>query len=267
MNRIDQMFQRKRAGGGKATIYYVTAGYPNLAATEETVDALVEAGADLIELGIPFSDPIADGPTIQQASFIALKNGLTLKQVFALASRLRNKHPDPPILLFTAYNPVFRLGEAVFVEEARNAGMDGLLVPDLPPEEAVDLQKLTGAAGLCLVYLVAPTTTPARARKICNATGGFVYCISLKGVTGARAALPAGLRKQIDGLRKFTDKPLAVGFGIGQPDQARQVAAFADGIVIGSQLIEQIGPTPGDPKRRARVRRFAQSIRDAVGAA
>jgi tryptophan synthase alpha chain len=260
MNRIDQMFQRKRAGGGKAMIFYVTAGYPDLAATEETIDALAEAGADLIELGIPFSDPIADGPTIQQASYVALQNGVTLRQIFALALRLRAKHPGLPILLFTAYNPIFHLGEAAFVRESQVAGIDGLLVPDLPPEEGQTLQTLCVEAGLALVYLVAPTTTPARAKKIAAATTGFVYCIALKGVTGARTGLPAELKGQIRGLRKLTDKPLAVGFGVSEPDQARAIAGFADGVIIGSQLVKLIGETPGDPGRRARIRDYARSM-------
>jgi tryptophan synthase alpha chain len=263
-NRIDAMFARKRAAGAKAMIYYVTAGYPDLAATEETVDALAEVGADLIELGIPFSDPIADGPTIQRASYVALEHGLRLDAVFELAARLRAKHPDLPTLLFTAYNPIFHAGEQAFVRRAVQAGVDGLLVPDLPPEEGASLQALAASAGLSMIYLVAPTTTPERARRIAEASTGFVYCVSLKGVTGARAELPPELKGQIDRLRALTDKPLAVGFGVSRPDQARAIAGFADGVIVGSQLVKLIGEEPGDPERRRRILDYARAMRAAV---
>lgn len=263
-NRIDRMFAARRADGRKAMIYYLTVGYPTVAATEEAIDALAEAGADLIELGVPFSDPIADGPTIQQASHVALENGLKLDDVFALAGRLRARHPDLPLLLFTAYNLVFHMGESTFVARACEAGVDGLLVPDLPPEEAGDLRRLTREAGLSLVFLVAPTTTETRARMITDACSGFVYCISLKGVTGARTELPTELRGQIERLRDLTDKPLAVGFGVSRPDQARQIAQFADGVIVGSQLVKLVGDSPDDPGRRARVLDFARSMQEAV---
>jgi tryptophan synthase alpha chain len=265
-NRIDAMFARLSSEKRKALIFYVTAGYPDLAATEAVIDALAENGADLIELGIPFSDPIADGPTIQQASHTALTYGTKVPAIFELARSVRGRHPELPVLLFTAYNPVFRIGEAKFVESAREAGVDGLLVPDLPPEEGETLQKLTAEAGLCLTYLVAPTTTPERAKAIAAATTGFLYCISLKGVTGARAELPAELKAQIDGLRAATPKPLAVGFGVSRPDQARAVAAFADGVVIGSQLVKLIGEAPDDWERTARVGDYARAMREALDA-
>jgi tryptophan synthase alpha chain len=265
-NRIDRMFRKRRAERRAAMIFYVTAGYPDPAATETTIDALAEAGADLIELGIPFSDPIADGPTIQHASYVALANGATLRGIFDLARRVRQRHRELPLLLFTAYNPVFRLGEAAFVAQARDAGTDGLLVPDLPPEEGGSLGRRAAEAGLSLVYLVAPTTTPARAHMICEASTGFVYCISLKGVTGARESLPPELKDQIDRLRALTDKPLAVGFGVGQPEQARAIAGFADGVIVGSQLIKLIGEAADDPARRDRVLSYARSMCEAARA-
>jgi len=260
MNRIDQLFVEKRAKDEAAMIFYVTAGYPDLATTEQVIDILAEEGADLIELGIPFSDPIADGPTIQAASHVALERGVTVTAILELAARLRARHPRLALLFFTAYNPVFHRGDATFAAEAAAAGVDGLLVPDLPPEEAGALQQAAAKAGLCVVFLVAPTTTPARAEKIAAASTGFIYYISLKGVTGARASLPPDLEEKVNALRRITAKPVAVGFGVAQPEQARAIARFADGVIVGSALIKLIGENPDDAERESRLRPFVRAL-------
>lgn len=267
MNRIERIFKEKRERGEAAMIYYVTAGYPSLEATAEVVDALAEEGADLIELGIPFSDPIADGPTIQAASHIALEHGTTIQGVLDLMGRIRAKHPELAVIFFTAYNPVFHRGDAEFVKAAAAAGADGLLVPDLPPEEAGPLRDAAREAGLSTIFLVAPTTTPERAVKIAAASTGFIYYISLKGVTGARVSLPAELEEKVRAIKAMTDKPVAVGFGVSQPEQARAIAAFADGVVVGSELIKTIGPEVKDPARAGRVRAFARAMAQALGSA
>ena len=282
-NRIEAVFMRTRAEGRAAMIFYVTAGQadalqnpggdglmpgdPELRATEAVIDALAEAGTDIVELGIPFSDPIADGPTIQAASKLALDAGVSTRQILALAARVRAKHPRLGLLLFTAYNPVFVFGEQAFISQAAAAGVDGVLIPDLPPEEAGALPGMARAAGLVTVFLAAPTTTLARAAKVAEASSGFIYYISLKGVTGARAEVPADLAERLAELKSVTDKPIAVGFGIGTPDQARAIAKLADGVVVGSELVKLVGreAAAGSAALAASVREYAQSMRAAVG--
>lgn len=260
MNRIDAAFAKRRAEGRAAMIYYLTAGYPDLAATETAIGALAEAGADVIELGIPFSDPIADGPTIQEASKIALEGGVTVPQILELTGRLRRSHPDLAILLFGAYNPILHYGEREFIAAAAAAGADGLLVPDLPPEAAGELHAAAAAAGLAMVFLVAPTTRPERARKIAEASSGFIYYISLRGVTGARATLPPDLEAHVKALKALTDKPVAVGFGVAEPDQARAIAQFADGVIVGSALVKLVGAHAGKPELADQVKAYAQAM-------
>lgn len=260
MNRIDQIFQTRREQGRAAMIFYITAGYPDLATTEKVINILAEEGADLIELGIPFSDPIADGPTIQEASQVALERGVTVQAILDLAGRIRAKHPSLALLLFSAYNPIFHRGDEAFVREAAAKGVDGLLVPDLPPEEATELRQATRQAGLSLVFLVAPTTTPERTVKIAEASTGFIYYISLKGVTGARATLPPDLEERVRAIKAVTDKPVAVGFGVSQPEQARAIAAFSDGVIVGSALVKAVGSNADDPALLGRVRNFVRSL-------
>lgn len=267
MNRIDRMFKAKRERGEAAMIYYLTAGYPSLEATERVIDALAAEGADLIELGIPFSDPVADGPTIQAAGQCALDRGFKVQDLFDLMRRVRAKHPDLAVIFFTAYNLVFHRGDEAFVNDAADAGADGLLVPDLPHEEAGDLVRAARARDLSTIFLVAPTTTSQRAAAIAEASTGFIYYISLKGVTGARAELPAELGERVRAVKALTDKPVAVGFGVSQPEQARAIAAFADGVIIGSALIKLIGPDAADPSLDARVRAYARSMTEALASA
>ena len=238
MNRLERCFADSRKTGRKALIVYVCAGDPDLATTERLVPKLAEAGADVIELGVPFSDPLADGPTIQAASQRALQSGTSLSGVLGLVGRLRRGGCDVPLVLFGYMNPILRMGLDVFVTRAMNAGADGVLVADLPLEESRPLGQLAEACGLSLVLLAAPTTPFPRLRAIGEATRGFLYFVSVTGVTGTRADFPADLPAKLAQARAASKAPLAVGFGISTPQQAAALAAHADAVVVGSALVE-----------------------------
>lgn len=263
-NRIDAMFARKRERGERAMIFYVTAGYPDMATTEETILALDEAGADLIELGIPFSDPIADGPTIQKASQISLEAGTTVSGILEMAKGLRRK-TEIPMVAFGAFNPILHYGLSEFVRAAKDrAGIDGLLIPDLPPEEAGELIELCRDQDLKLVFLAAPTSSLRRQKLIARSSTGFIYYISLRGVTGAREKLPDDLRSNLESLKSQTDLPVAVGFGISKPEHARIAGEVADGVVVGSALIDLIGRHAGTPRLKDEVMAFARGLIEAL---
>ena len=235
MNRIDSLFKPRSR---KALIAYLTVGYPSVEATLEIAPALVANGCDMIELGIPFSDPLADGATIQRASHRALQNGVTPQRCLEVAAKLR-KLVDIPLVFMGYYNPILHYGLDEFCAAASQAGVDGLIVPDLPPEEGAGLEKVTTEHNIDLIYLLAPTTTDRkRLRLVADRSRGFIYVVSLKGVTGARASLPADLEGFIASIRGVTTKPLCVGFGISTPQQARRVASLADGVIIGSRILE-----------------------------
>lgn len=240
MNRLERFFGESRRTGKKALVVYVCAGDPDLATTERLVPALAQAGADVVELGVPFSDPLADGPTIQAASQRALQSGTTLSGVLELVQRLRRGGCDVPLVLFGYMNPILRIGLVPFVAAAAEAGADGILVADLPLEESFALGELAMARGLSLVLLAAPTTPPPRLRAIGQATRGFLYFVSVTGVTGARTELPADLPAKLAEVRAATDVPLAVGFGVSTPEQARALAAHADAVVVGSALVDAL---------------------------
>ncbi|MCG0278004.1 MAG: tryptophan synthase subunit alpha [Thermanaeromonas sp.] len=225
--------------GRKALIVYLCAGDPSLEATFEAVCALTRAGADIVELGVPFSDPLADGPVIQAASQRALDQGTTLGQVLKLTHDLR-KILDIPLVLMSYYNPLLRYGLASFVRELAEAGGDGVIVPDLPHEEAGPLRDHLDERGLALVPLVAPTTPVGRLQEIARQASGFIYCVSLTGVTGPRDELPPDLAGYLSRVRRVTSLPLAIGFGISTPEQARRIASLADGIIVGSAVVETL---------------------------
>jgi tryptophan synthase alpha chain len=239
VSRIGVCFERLRARGEKALVPYVTAGDPDLKTTEALVLSMAEAGADLIELGVPFSDPIADGPTIQRASQRALERGATLRRVLELVRRVRTRC-QVPLLLMGHANPFYAMGPAGFAAAAAEAGVDGLIVADLPPEEGADLYGAAERAGLDPVLLAAPTTTDARLRLLAERTRGFLYYVSLTGVTGARAALAADLEAAVARVKGFSDVPVCVGFGVSTPVHAREIARFADGVVVGSAIVERV---------------------------
>ena len=238
-SKIEQKFNELKLLGKKALIPYLSCGDPTLEFTEKLVLRLERAGADLIELGIPYSDPVADGPTIQKASQRALAGGITLNKIFRLAARIRPQ-VKCPLIFMAYYNSVYRCGRERFVSEAAEAGIDGLIVPDLPPEEAAELKQVTDCSGLDLIFLAAPTSTKQRVQKIARLARGFVYCVSVTGVTGSREDIGAGLEEFLARIRAETALPLAVGFGISGPETARRAAEFADGIIVGSSLIERI---------------------------
>ncbi len=262
MNRITDKFVALKAKKEKAFIAYVTAGDPDLATTGRLVEELERRGADLVELGMPFSDPLADGPVIQRASERALLRGTRLPRIFALVRSLRRK-VKIPLALLTYYNPVLKFGPVRFVRQAKAAGIDGVIVPDLPPEEGAELRAAAGAVDFSTIFLVAPTSTAARVKMISRASTGFIYCVSLTGVTGARSALPAELPAKIRQIRKTTDKPVAVGFGVSTPAQAAAVARIADGVIVGSAIVKVIESARGPA---AAVKRVGDFVRPLVAA-
>ena len=266
MNRIDKKFQTLRDQGATAFMPYLCAGDPNPELTSKLLLTLEEAGADLIELGVPFSDPIADGPTIQRASERALTYHISLQQILEIVASLRPQ-TDIPIALMSYYNPIFRMGEDAFCKAAQDAGVDGVIVPDLPPEQAQSLLEIAPRYNLATIFLVAPTSPPERMQLIASVSTGFVYCVSVTGVTGARAMLSDEIAPMIAELRKHTDKPISVGFGVSTPDQATQVAQTADGVIVGSAIVNVIEEHINDEaKLLTAVKRFASDLAAGVKA-
>ncbi len=248
MSRIAETFQRLKSDGEKALIVYLTAGDPSLPATEKLLAAVERAGADLIEIGVPFSDPTADGPTIQRASTRSLRNGATLAGILDMVEGIR-PHVSVPLVLFGYFNPIMKYGIKRFTDRARAVGIDGLLVVDLPYEEADEITWHSDRARIDFINLVSPVTGTARLQKIVAGASGFLYYISVTGVTGARDALPADLQERISDIRGVTDLPVAVGFGIANPDAARRAADLADGVVVGSAVVSLIEQHGGDEGR------------------
>lgn len=260
MNRIDKKFKDLKKQGKKAFVAFVTAGYPDLATTERLVLEFDKRGVDIVELGVPFSDPIADGPVIQSASYEALRKGATLRKILALVKRLRAK-TQMPLAAMTYFNPVLRYGLSRFVRDAVSSGLDGLIIPDLPPEEEREFAKEARRAGLAMVLFLAPTTTPQRARSIARAAAGFVYFVSLTGVTGARRDLPAELSGHLRVAKRICGKvPVCAGFGVSTRGQVRQVSGYCDGVIVGSAIIKKITENLGKPGLVARVGDFVQSL-------
>jgi tryptophan synthase alpha chain len=239
MSRISNTFERLRREGEAALVPYLTVGYPSLEVTRELVPLLARQGADLIELGVPFSDPVADGATIQRAAHGALEQGTTLDDCLAVAAEARAES-DVPLLFMGYYNPIHSYGLERFAADCARAGVDGLIVPDLPPEEAGDLLAACRGAGIDLIFLVAPTSTEERLSMIARVACGFVYCVSLTGVTGARTQVGEGIEELIARVRKHTPLPVVVGFGISTPEHVARVAQYANGAVVGSALINRI---------------------------
>jgi tryptophan synthase alpha chain len=239
MGRISQTFERLQNVHERALIPYVTAGDPNLEVTKTLIREMVRRGGDIVEIGVPFSDPLADGPIIQRASQRALQGGTTLRKILRTVRQLR-QDVDIPLVLMTYYNPVFRYGEEAFVAEALDAGIDGIIVPDLPPEEGQRLMELTADTALDLIFLAAPTSTSARLALISEVSSGFIYYVSRLGTTGVRDQLADDLRLMLERLRAATSKPIAVGFGVSTPEHVRLVAEWADGVVVASAILQML---------------------------
>jgi len=259
MNRITAFWKK----GKKALVPFVTAGFPRKSRTPEIVLALADSGAHMVELGIPFSDPLADGPTIQASSQVALENGVGLGDIFGMTEKIRTKS-GIPLLLMGYYNPLLAYGLEKFGKDASNAGADGLVVPDLPPEEGEELSKVCRKHRLSLVYLIAPTTPPERVAKIDAASTDFCYCVSVTGVTGLRKNLSGDLKDFLLSVRMRTKKPFVVGFGISTPEQVRHVAPYSDGLVVGSALVKMFLQEKNEKvalrKARLLVSRMARSL-------
>jgi len=251
-DRIRQAFEKARSQGRIAIAPFVTVGYPSPEATPSIVRAIAEAGADVIELGVPFSDPLAEGPTIQKSSFAALERGVTPRFCIETAARLRKGGITTPFVLMGYYNPMLSYGQEKFCKDAAAAGVDGLIVADLPPEEAGPLIDTAAKHGLAVIPLLALTSTDARIQLACRRAAGFVYCVSVLGVTGARREMSQRVRGLVERVRKHTDLPVAVGFGISKPEHIAELAQFADGAAVGAALIDAIGAGPeGSAAKRA----------------
>ncbi|NPA95530.1 MAG: tryptophan synthase subunit alpha [Thermodesulfobacteria bacterium] len=242
MNRIDKAFKNLRKEGGCALIPFVTAGDPNPDATVEVVVEMAKQGADIIELGMPFSDPLADGPTIQAASFRALEGGMNPDVYFDVVRRIREQ-TDIPLVLMGYYNPVLKMGLGTFAERAVEAGIDGTIIPDLPLEEADEWRKEARRVGLANILLVAPNTPTSRVKRIVKASSGFTYYVSVLGITGARTELPPELAQGLKRVKECSTKPVAVGFGISRPEQVRGLRDVADGIIVGSAIVKMLHDT------------------------
>ncbi|MBV6471018.1 MAG: Tryptophan synthase alpha chain [Nitrospirae bacterium] len=263
VNRLDACFTRLKGQGEKALITYVMAGDPSLQETEQVVLALERGGADIIELGVPFSDPIADGPVIQAAAERGLRSGTTLRGILEAVRRLRTS-TQIPIVLMAYYNTIHAFGEAEFCRQAVEAGVDGLIVPDMPPDEAGPLRGPATAAGLHLIFLLAPTSTVSRRAYVAKESGGFVYYVSLTGITGAKLNDMAGVRDNVAKIRKQTKTPVAVGFGVATPDDAARVAEAADGVIVGSAIVRRVEEHGQDGRLVEEVGAFVRSLKTAM---
>jgi tryptophan synthase alpha chain len=260
MTRIEKKFEQLKVEGRKAFIPYITAGDPNMETTSELVLALEKAGADVIELGVPFSDPIADGPVIQRATERALHNGVTLQKIIGLGNMIRKKS-EIPLVLFSYFNPLLNHGLKKLATDAATAGFDGVLASDLTLEESEVFDRTMHTAGLNTIFLVAPTSSSQRMRAIAEASNGFLYAVSRTGVTGETRELAADLREFLRTLRAFTKTPIAVGFGISRPEHLQAVWQEADGAIVGSSIVKKIEEFIGNPKLVGEVGAFASWLR------
>lgn len=263
MSRIGEKFKELGEKGEKALITFITAGDPDLGVTEECILEMEKGGADIIELGVPFSDPMADGPTIQKSSERALVAGTTLPKILAMVKSIRGR-TRIPIVLMGYYNPVFRYGTAKFAADAAAAGVDGVLLVDLPPEEAGEFSKAASAAGLDLISLLTPTSDDRRIEKVARLGSGFIYYISVTGVTGARESVEGSISEKVAEIRKRIPLPVAVGFGISNPAQAASVAGMADGVVVGSAIVKLFETFAGEELKK-RLRGFVADLKSGIG--
>jgi tryptophan synthase alpha chain len=260
MGRIEATFDRLRQKGETALIPFITAGDPDLGTTEELIHALVEAGADLLELGFPFSDPMADGPTIQAASERALASGTTLEGILAMVRSIR-EHTNIPIVLMGYYNPILHFGPGRCAEEAASAGVDGLLLVDLPPEESGEITGFLRSARIDLITLLAPTTPADRMARLAGGSEGFLYYVSMTGVTGAAQVDAASIEEAVLSLKEGCNVPVAVGFGISTPADAAAVGRFADAVVVGSALVKVVAAYGKSPELLPQVKAFVRALK------
>ncbi|MCS6865319.1 MAG: tryptophan synthase subunit alpha [Gemmataceae bacterium] len=262
MNPLDALFQRLRAEKRAALMPFLTAGDPDLAFTQQLLPRMAAAGADLFEIGFPFSDPIADGPVIQASYTRALRHGLKLADIFRSLHEVHQtwKAKPTPLVAMASYSLIYRMGATAFIEAAQNAGLCGAVLPDLPVEEANEFASVAQERNFHPILLVTPTTSPARAEKVVKVCRGFVYVVSVVGITGTREALPAALREQIARLRTLTDLPLCVGFGVSTPDHVRELQTIADGVIVGSALVKHLENASSD--RTAALTAVCQLVKE-----
>ncbi|AII61423.1 tryptophan synthase subunit alpha [Dehalococcoides mccartyi] len=254
MSRVSDAFQKR-----KSLIAYITVGYPDIETTLRLVPLLEENGVDIIELGIPFSDPLADGVTIQNASYQALQNGVTPEVCLSVAALLKEKISIPMVFM-GYYNPIYNYGLTKFCQKCATAGVSGFIIPDLPPGEAQDIDFAATEAGLDIIFLLAPTSTDERIKLVAAKSRGFIYLVSHSGVTGATANLPADLSSFVNRVRKTARQPLAVGFGISTPEQAQNISKFSDGIIVGSRILQLVQTDPSLEKVATFIRQLRQSL-------
>lgn len=265
-NRLDVTFERLKANGEKALIIYLMAGDPSLEETKRLVLAMEEAGADIIELGVPFSDPIADGPVIQRAAQRALHNGVSLRAIFPAVKSLRLR-TKIPIVLMLYYNSICAMGYEAFCQAAKDSGIDGVIVPDMPPDEAGPLKKPAAAAGLRLIFLLAPTSTAGRRTFVARQSHGFVYYVSITGITGSKLTDIVDVGENVKKIRKVADAPIAVGFGVATPEDAARVSRYADGVIVGSAVVRLIESCREDRDRVSTVAAFVRALKEAMRSA
>jgi tryptophan synthase alpha chain len=265
VNRIDKCFAKLKERSDKALLCFLTSGDPDFATTADIVEEIISAGADIIELGVPYSDPLADGPSIQAASQRALQAGATVRGVLdnvkKIRERLQAESADAPIVLMTYFNPLQKYGMQRFAEDAVRGGVDGVIIVDLPPEEAGEWKSICDDTGLAGIMLLAPTSTKDRIKVAANMGSGFIYCVSRMGVTGARSDVPVELQELIENIKSATDLPVVVGFGISKPEHVEFVTRFADGAVVGSALVNIIAEHAGSQELVCRAGQFVKELR------
>ena len=263
-NRIDTKLRELRAAGQTALAPFITVGFPDVQTSASVAQAIIEAGADLLELGVPFSDPLAEGTTIQKTSFHALQQGVNLRTCLDVLRRLRREGVEAPLIFMGYFNPYLRYGTRAFVRDAAEAGLDGLIVPDLPAEEAGPFKTLCEENNIWLIPLLAPTSTEERIAQACKQARGFIYFVSLTGVTGARRELPSGLSGLVERVCKYTDLPVFIGFGVSNRDHFQAIGRIADGAVVGSALLDAMDKAPSSQVVQT-ARAFIKALKEPTG--
>ena len=263
MSRIGKRFDLLKSQNRKALAAFITAGDPDLAATRKLFATIEKNGADIIEIGVPFTDPLADGPVIYQSALRSLKNGTTLKKILETVSQIR-RESELPIVLMSSFNPIYAYGAQAFVDDALQAGVDGAIIPDLPPEEGEELDEYAREKGLDIIYLLAPNSTPERIKMVSERSRGFIYYISLTGITGTRKSLADNLQDKVAQIKDAGRLPVLIGFGISTPDQAAQAARVCDGVIVGSAIVKIIQQNKEPGQRETQVGNFVASLRQAL---
>ena len=263
-NRIDTVLDRLRESGRTALVPYITVGFPDIPTSEDLAKTILESGGDMLELGVPFSDPLADGPTIQMTSYRALQNGVTVRECLDVVRRLRASGVESPLIFMGYYNPYLRYGPERFLDDAAAAGLDGMIVPDLPTEESKQFGEMCASRGIHLIPLLAPTSSDERIEDACKAASGFIYCVSLTGVTSARSTLSRATSGLVERIRQHTELPILVGFGVSRPEHLVEIGTYAEGAVVGSALLDAVDNAPPDGKVDA-ARDFIHALRGIDG--